>query len=175
MTTTTTTRNLQSSSTPATSRRTPRRLRRRLAALVLVLAGVVGLGTVTATSASAATVPGGTLAATCNYRSISAQAPDLHWAAPGWAVSYRFKVFEYNTSGWVLRQVYPSTGYLSTRSGWGMGNDVSTFAARSGYAYNVSIEMYWYYNGVYQGYQYQSEIHSTAGVWVYAANWCKVQ
>ena len=174
MTTTTTTRNLQSSSTPATSRRTPRRLRRRLAALVLVLAGVVGFGTVTATSASAAT-PSITLAATCNNRSISAEAPDLHWAAPGWAVSYRFKVFEYNTSGWVLRQVYPSTGYLSTRSGWGMGNDVSTFAARSGYAYNVSIEMYWYYNGVYQGYQYQSEIHSTAGVWVYAANWCKVQ
>ena len=170
MNTTTTTQIAQPSSTPAPSRRTPRRLRRRLAALVLVLAGVAGLGTVTATSASAST-PNVTLSATCNYRSISAEAPDLHWWGAGWAVTYRFKVFEYN-SGWVLRTVSP---YYSTRAGLGMGNDVFSFAARSGYAYNVSIEMYWYFNGVYQGYQYQSEIHSTAGVWVYADTWCKVQ
>jgi hypothetical protein len=174
-TTTTTTQIAQPSSTPATSRRTPRRLRRRLAALVLVLAGVAGIGTVTATSASAATAPGGTLAANCNVRSISAEAPTLQWAAAGWAVSYRFRVYEYNSSGWVLRQLYPSTGYLTTRSGWGMGNDVFTFSARSGYAYNVSVDEYWYFNGVYQGYNYQSEIHSTAGAWVSTSpTWCRV-
>ena len=160
---------------PASARRAPRRLRRRLAALVLVLASVAGFGTVTATSASAST-PSITLSANCNYRSISAEAPDLHWWGAGWAVSYRFKVWEYNTSGWVLRQVYPSSGYLSTRSGLGMGNDVFTFSARSGYAYNVSIEMYWYYNGIYQGYQYQSEIHSVSGIYVSpSSTWCRVQ
>jgi hypothetical protein len=139
---------------------------RRIRTAAATALSLVVLGAIAAGPASAA-MPDPSLYARCSYRTVQAESPDIHWAVAGWAVQYRFRVARYTTAGWqsyytgVWRWAYstdansdPWGANFSPLPAWyGVSAPDATY-------FQVTVDEYFYFNGVYQGYRYRLPDHS---------------
>jgi hypothetical protein len=141
-------------------------MRSRIRTAVATAVSLVVLSAVAAGPASAA-VPDPNLYARCAYRSVAAESPDIHWLVNGWAVQYRFRVARYTTAGW---QSYYTSGWRTSDSTdqnadpWAANfsppSTWYTLSAPDATYMQVTVDEYFYFNGVYQGYRYRLPDHS---------------